>query len=202
MMVSKRAAEDLEASNKRRKVDGESKQATTTTDTVQQSKQLSLPPELRTAIFEYALIEEDEIEITRQLRQPALLQTSRQMRGETLPMWYLRNSFYSKIRNCDALLNTRFHTHIWDSGLVGVQVATRIHGRGRDWANLVKWCEYVWRHGRARVLMDEDMDGDEAVVAAAHDVAENYSGKPWAECEEALKTLHFVVSRLDRSWAA
>lgn len=57
------------------------------------SQLLSLPAELRNRIYEYALIEENEIAITADLHVPALLQTSRQIRREARSLYFEKNTF-------------------------------------------------------------------------------------------------------------
>ncbi|KAK5121087.1 hypothetical protein LTR85_005571 [Meristemomyces frigidus] len=165
-----------------------------------QSKLLSLPPELRAAIFEYCL-HEGEIQITAQLQQPGLLQTCKQLRAETLPMWYYAkdNVFHAEIRDCDASLYNRFECHVRAIGF-DQDYGSTYRVIGKNWGNLVKWCEAVWCGESVAFFMVDDMDDEEAVVAAAHDIASRHSGRPWPECEAALHTLHFVVSKLKKGW--
>lgn len=54
---------------------------------------VSLPAELRNRIYDYVLAEERNIRITPQLRVPALLHTSRQVRAETRYTWFTVNQF-------------------------------------------------------------------------------------------------------------
>ncbi|KAF2858202.1 hypothetical protein K470DRAFT_266222 [Piedraia hortae CBS 480.64] len=65
---------------------------------------LSLPPELRNAIYEYVLASEEKISVAfrlepsqgnsyRQATHPALTRVNRQIRYESLPVYFARNSF-------------------------------------------------------------------------------------------------------------
>lgn len=63
---------------------------------------LDLPPELRTMIYEFTLLEEKNIEIgnaashppvQQTWRAPSLLQTCRQVRNEASAIYYSRNIF-------------------------------------------------------------------------------------------------------------
>lgn len=54
---------------------------------------LDLPPELRNRVYNYALVEKKGtvIPITPDLEPPALLSTSKQVREESLQIWYRQN---------------------------------------------------------------------------------------------------------------
>ncbi|KAK5132163.1 hypothetical protein LTR08_000320 [Meristemomyces frigidus] len=72
---------------------------------------LTLPPEIRNTIYDFALIDADFLHVTRDLKPPPLLATCAQIRRETLKTWYTRNNFVITIRDFDArvLLLWRFH---------------------------------------------------------------------------------------------
>lgn len=83
-------------------------QATTTTSVSKGSESplLALPPELRTRIYEYAVVEETPVSVGEQspvtfawqprIREPALLHTNRQLRAETSLIYYSMNVFQMK----------------------------------------------------------------------------------------------------------
>jgi hypothetical protein len=61
-----------------------------------------LPAELRNAIFEMVLIEEDsKITFSDSLRSPGLVGTCRTIRVESLPVYYLRNTIVAR-RPCSS----------------------------------------------------------------------------------------------------
>jgi len=72
---------------------------------------LRLPAELRNAVWEYVLVEDGEIRITPDLKQPPLLLACRQVRGETLKLWYLGYYFDVNIYNLDAGLINAWAAH-------------------------------------------------------------------------------------------
>ncbi|KAK3678000.1 translation initiation factor eIF-2B subunit alpha [Recurvomyces mirabilis] len=69
-----------------------------TTPVFAKSRLLALPAELRQQIYEYSLVQSDEIvvrlAIRRYWRPPALLQTCREIRHEATPTYYADNTFY------------------------------------------------------------------------------------------------------------
>ncbi|KAK4541937.1 hypothetical protein LTR36_007301 [Oleoguttula mirabilis] len=202
-MASKRVAEDVSESSKRRKLDDNDEAAEfPTPSTASSSKLMSLPPELRIAIFEFCLCEVGPIEVTALLKEPALLQTDRQVRAETRPIWYQGNEFYSDVHDCDATLDSRFRVHVADQKLQGPVVRIGTLMSGKCWSNLVRWCKDLWNQNVPALAPAEDMNAEEAVIAAAHQIATQHRKRPWAECEEALRILRFVVCKLDNGWTA
>jgi len=65
---------------------------------------LDLPPELRDRIWQMAVISDARIEVTSDLRFPALFATSRQTRPEVLGLFHCLNDFTFTIRDMDTTL--------------------------------------------------------------------------------------------------
>ncbi|KAK5715899.1 hypothetical protein LTR15_009724 [Elasticomyces elasticus] len=65
---------------------------------------LTLPAELRNAIYELVLPQDIIIEVDQNMRAPPLLQVCREVRIETVPMWYLGNTFQHTIKHCNGEL--------------------------------------------------------------------------------------------------
>lgn len=78
------------------------------------------------------------IPITKELKQPPLLQACRQVRKATLHLWYQSQSFNIDISECDASLLTAFVKHA--IAVVGQEVELKIGigvvDAGGNWANL------------------------------------------------------------------
>lgn len=71
--------------------------ATATSHSIQDSKLLELPPELRNSIYRYVLVFEANIEIPDlgKLGRPALLKTCQQITGEATSIYYAENNFHA-----------------------------------------------------------------------------------------------------------
>ena len=91
---------------------------------------LSIPPELRNRIYQYVLIEEPYIDINtsaeeKEGAQPALTRTCHQIRDETLPVLFGRNTFRFSLRGQSfnfGPVTASLHR------LVNVQIAFCTHG--------------------------------------------------------------------------
>ncbi len=70
----------------------------------QKARLFSLPAELRTILFEYALCEAENTIVTVELVEPPLLRVGKQVREEARMMWHSINRFESIITDCDAIL--------------------------------------------------------------------------------------------------
>jgi hypothetical protein len=168
---------------------------------------LSLPAELRNAIYEYALVEKNDVEINSDLKIPGLLQTSRQIRHESAKIWMLQNNFVACIYDCDATFLKRFYSV---GGMLGdtrrdFSLGLVLHGE-RSWTNLMDWCEALHKGGSWCLQMDEgaayhtDWTEIEAVVAAAHELCITCRKLPWKQCEKALSGLRYAVGKSEAGW--
>ena len=127
-----------------------------------------------------------------------MLSTCHQIRNEARSIWFLQNEFSITITNCDDTLLKAFDTFIGDfddDGEVSLELQL---GGGKNWANLMKWCENVYLWNSDFWEVDDDMNKYESVVAAAHDIANNVVY--WKQCEHALGDLKIVVQALDKGW--
>lgn len=155
----------------------------------QSSPLLRLAPELRNRIYEFAAIEDDQpIKVQPSLRQPPFLATCHQIRDEALGIWYEANEFEVTVKDCDAasLLNP-WIGHCCDVGQQNANITMSIQGQ-LDWPKIVSWCHAIATGGRSRrLLMGDDMNRHEEVVAKAHEVAERFRGRSWKGCLKALE---------------
>ena len=165
---------------------------------------LALPAELRSAVYEYALVEAEQIKVDHNLQQPALLYTCRQIRREAIYHWYLSNTFELDIIDCDPKMDIAFTRHCdvvgMNEGESTVKAVINLLGR-KDWSNLVSWCKAVYQDDVFKLRKDDSGDKSWAVVAGAHDIVHRMIDRPWEEVEAALDNLRYVVGKLDRAWA-
>ncbi|KAI5367236.1 hypothetical protein Slin15195_G023640 [Septoria linicola] len=163
---------------------------------------LRLPGELRTRIYELALVAETAIEITKDLNQPALLSTCKTIRGEATKMWWHENHFKITITDCDADLLAKFRALAKAHDLPEQPALHYIHpsfrGRG-DWANLMRWCRTI-HEGRLNAVSPETRFKDEKVVVAATTMAQTHRGLEWKHCEQALLAFRAVAGGMKAMW--
>jgi hypothetical protein len=76
----------------------------TTENGIAKSALFSLPREIRTMIYSYALANDAEISLTKSagIPEPALLSASKTLRAETFETFYLENAFVCQVRDFDA----------------------------------------------------------------------------------------------------
>lgn len=112
----------------------------------QLSTLLSLPPELRLIIYEFALITR-RVEMDSTTKPPSLLSTSRQVRSETIPVWYGKNKFRFSVINCDGILVHKFINSVSPlaRGLLIGKLVFRFRG-DPSWTNLKEWCRLAHRN--------------------------------------------------------
>lgn len=149
---------------------------------------------------------EDEIEITKQMKPPALLLTCRQVRSEAVPIWFGSNRFEIVIEACDSTLFRRFSQNLADS------IIARTGGQGSpvgisiervNWANFVERCQAIWRKetGRCRPAHDpDDEDENYAIIAAATTIAVVRRADLWEKVEHQLTALRPVAIKLNAQW--
>lgn len=69
---------------------------------------MALPAELRNTIYRLALCQQETVAIQpEQHREPSLLQVSKQIRAETVPIFYLENSFSVQVRDYESTVLVR-----------------------------------------------------------------------------------------------
>jgi len=169
---------------------------------------LDLPPELRTAIYEFALVERDHVVITPHLRPPSLIYTCRVTRREASPVWADLNTFLGKIDHCDGRLLNRFAKFRLSLGKVKFDGYFLDCAAQSHWANLVSWSREIWGAGWLSVGIEDDVikpgrSGDFiTVMKAAHTAAAEArnEGKDWENVERELKRMRKVAGRMDAEW--
>ncbi|KAK3617305.1 hypothetical protein LTR56_025373 [Elasticomyces elasticus] len=183
---------------------GRAKNVSNIIDGTANSTLYKLPAELRIVIYEFALINNEAIVVDTQLQIPDLLSVSRQVREETIAIWY-GNTFLHHITDCNADLMAAWCRHC--RALQFCKVDDEIHIQGEpNWDNLVKWCQ-------AQVLcdpsgagmgfaIDEDLSELEKVISTVTDVASCFQGKgqPWAECKPILDAMRPLLGFQDDKW--
>ena len=103
---------------------------------------LDLPAELKLAIYEFALFDEDDpIEIDEELQEPPLLWVCREIRTAARKIWYAENSFRTTAFN----LNLSLY-HMWTEKLTALGISRQVRVGvipSCEWENVLASCRYV-----------------------------------------------------------
>ncbi|KAK5699275.1 hypothetical protein LTR17_023368 [Elasticomyces elasticus] len=167
---------------------------------------LTLPPELRNAIYEYVLPQGINIEVERGMNAPPLLQVCREVRNETVPMWYLGNTFHHTVKQCNGDLFERWvmycNKHLDRKISRSINDLVSLKGKP-NWSTLLKWCKVVCEEHDARSI--ERKSGQSrlsTVVTAALDIAYTCeaSSVPWLACKKMLDHMRYALGRYDVRW--
>ena len=159
-----------------------------------------LPAELRNRIYSLVLIENDTIDVDPLLSLPAILGVCRQLRLETLQLYYSSNDFRILARNCDGTLMHKWVEH-WSKMPGKKCVSFNVCG-ALDWTNLEVWLFWRWEHKFVFVHHNLDLHsgGCNKAILAAHNLLGHFLDQPWSEFKEAIENLRLVVLAYDSSW--
>ncbi|KAK5704352.1 hypothetical protein LTR97_003370 [Elasticomyces elasticus] len=148
------------------------------------SRLLDLPPELRNAIYEYALVIHQPITIskTSQWTQPGLLRACKQIRQEAAPIYYGMNQFHIYCPSLDFTLSLAFRTHSgkWRKGLNNVEVVDIGNGRP-NWSTFLVFLEAVHEAGASQMVV-------------------KLRGSKWTDVEAALEIYKKTVVDVGPGW--
>ncbi|KAK3710463.1 hypothetical protein LTR37_010306 [Vermiconidia calcicola] len=171
------------------------------------SRLLTLPPEIRNSIYEYALHEAGKLVVTIGLQQPPLLTACRQTRQETLTLWYTRTTFEVVVVDCNNSLLKTFGYHlgyIWNRyfgprdpfHLVVACIGSK------NWGNLIDWCYDVFDRCCASFVVFSVWDQMLVIVSAAHSIVRNARGySSWEDVKAQLEVVRVLAGKLDEEWS-
>ena len=165
------------------------------------SRFLDLPPEIRNSIYRFCLVNGDVV-ITKDLQAPALLSTCRQIRCETLQLWYVANKFKIRIENCDTTLYEAYYRNAVVPQGNGIRRKWHVFVslRGVGWDNLVEWCRKVAENKLPKGRKGVDGTACWALVIAATTIAYESRTLGWATIERQLEVLRPLAGNLDQRW--
>lgn len=161
---------------------------------------------MRDYIYDLALVEE-EIIITKEVKEPPLLWTCSTIRDEALAIWYEENTFTAEVYDCDAKLANDFEE--WVGQRVGdfhrarcdITVQFDVNDCEPHWQNLRRWCKRI--HGDYDVVSlfpYSDATHTAAVISAAHQIAKSQREQDWLECYDPLYGLRALAGIVDPRW--
>ncbi|KAK4895243.1 hypothetical protein LTR27_006586 [Elasticomyces elasticus] len=203
--MPKRSREaDNPVQNKRRskRLSAKSKNNTEHEEQTQECKLFALPAELRNSIYEEVLQQGTDVAIDADTRIPALLQVSKQVRSETLAMWYKGNTFRFFITDCDGALVCAWHRHCIAIGFTAIDFNIIIRGEP-NWSNLMKWCKAVCEDDCVAVQGQPGDSSLASVVVSATSIAfrSNEFEGSWEDCEKVLLELRHMAVIQDEDWS-
>lgn len=132
---------------------------------------------MRNRVYELVLVQSRSIKITEDLKIPALLSVCRQIRKESLSIFYLGNRFRHTVLKCDTSLDTAFEGNLERIGReisiysLSKDVEVSYHIRGVNWANLMDWCRKIYEKSSRGFEFGRKDKADTKVICAAHEIA-------------------------------
>jgi len=114
-------------------------------NSVAESPLFNLPPELRTMIYRFALVTDEEVAITEAdgIPEPALLSTSKIIRSETYNVFYFENDFCCDVQQFNPatllMADRKVTLHDLSVGIAKPGISLKQGHDQRNWGNLVMW---------------------------------------------------------------
>jgi len=176
---------------------------------------LALPAELRNQIYREALVTDMPLSIDAQqptsIVEPALMRINRQVRRETLPIYYGENPFYLMVHDLNARVLLPFTRRLITYRLPTERLFNRttlfLTGTMTTWNSLKAWLQIL--HGGEAIPYPEDVGmstlpvGDPMrVVLQAEEMMARLYYDEWEKVEDALEILRTVAAGYDQAWAA
>lgn len=155
---------------------------------------LGIPGEIRNQIYRLALLEPDDIDVSRagSRLEPGLLRCCRAIRTEAMDIFCGENTFVITVYNRRPSAN--LHHWIWN-GHVTPGERVRIKDVGKpSWSGLKAWLK-TWREGQVHGV-PQAPKGDHAPIRTfghAFELSRTMSGVPWEQVEAALQVFKDVV---------
>jgi hypothetical protein len=171
---------------------------------------LELPAELRNRIYEYAVAERRKIVVDNGVSEPPLTLVCKQVRQESIPIYYTNNKFSTKLKDWSGSThmnlgrkNSMIHT------TYGVHIPNMYGPKKRTpcWPELLKWleCRYFQKDGLFITSPPKDLSHkcppDAFVVGGMFEMVGALKGQPWDTVLEQLEQQHQILIRLDPRWA-
>lgn len=148
------------------------------------------------------------MDIKHRSRLPGLLSACRQLRKETLSMWFTRSSFALEIHNCDGIIYTK-----WDRLLQEIEaeleiardtiMVETIHTGRASWQNLKAWLHY--RFERKLKFRPEDSypvsgPGPQGFYDAANELLNEFMDKEWVDFDLCVENMRSMLLWYDQTW--
>jgi hypothetical protein len=105
---------------------------------------LEIPPELRIKVLEFALREDEVIQIRdgQSVNPPDWINACKQIRAETYKTWVKTNCFLIHVRDLDVTHLHKFAAHLRSIEATAPDVTATV-ADSHNWQNLLSWCRRV-----------------------------------------------------------
>jgi hypothetical protein len=175
---------------------------------------LTLAPELRNRIWEFALVEDERIPVNvykdggwTHVRQPALLRTCRQIRDEAIGTWYTSNTFLFKA--CNSFSFTPYlpfskqvrKYHKDSKARLQAEICPSVHPFGFDTSDLTDLMEWLKLYHADPDLIPSPAQDAGPFVMMSKSLANQTFGtvysmrdKPWEAVEMTLHAFFVAIS--------
>ncbi|KAK5127464.1 hypothetical protein LTR85_006803 [Meristemomyces frigidus] len=165
---------------------------------------LTLPLEMRNRIYRFVLVEPQNIVIRANEKppeEPALLATCRQVRQESLNIYWKENNFEIEVRDYLAAFYARWCTKSKDKSDSKYNCTHTFTLLGRiNWWNLKAWLRACYNK-ECRGLDADNANEEMAVAAHLFDIVESMSEKcSWYQVAEVLKKTVPVLQKQNPAW--
>ncbi|KAF2167340.1 hypothetical protein M409DRAFT_53947 [Zasmidium cellare ATCC 36951] len=130
---------------------------------------LGFPAEIRNRIYEYALIEHNNINVPPTgMAQPGVLRACRSIRSEATKLYYANNKFNLAIQDYNGAAYVGFYKTIqlYDSSDTLASNIEMVFSGGPNWQNLLRWFEAAHAREIWSPLFDWDLNDATKELAA------------------------------------
>lgn len=176
-------------------------------DGVTESPLFKLPPELRNTIYRFAIVTEDDLQITKTggIPEPALLSVSKTVRSETFGLFYHENRFSCIVRYYDPasilLAVCRALDFVTSTGPGGIDDFASDCYDEPNWRNLVQWLHLCSQAGCRGFARSDGDDTQEELLAGLFETVMENPDITTRGVDILLAAMRPVLVDLDKDWA-
>lgn len=168
---------------------------------------MDLPGELRNRIYFYSLVRPQNIEITAQnwpTHQPALLKTCKQIRFESLSIFYNENSISANIHDYNPVVKNVCQA-LWGSHSLDTSQFSHYFTGKPHWENLLAWLK-AFSQGDMRGISDvvnkpRSLERKTIGVMFLMATMARTNGMSWEHLEEMLLAQKGLLVKGDKRWS-
>ena len=190
--------------DKRTRADGHTATSTTIMDSTPGTQSLlltRLPGELRNKIYRLVLVSPKEIELEGDgCKQPALLSVSRQVRRESITIYYNENVFRSVVQDLAGAPGEKLFAVMRSYRGERRNNFQKVIMKSRNWGNLLAWMK-VRHELQACKETSTGTTRHGKVVLAASGIVWAMQAQPWTQVQEVLEAFHRAIVAENAEWA-
>lgn len=159
-----------------------------------------LPGEIRNEIYRHSLTPNTTCIVSRAaFKQPALLQTCREIRGGAAPIYYHENAFIIKVYDLDFSAVVAFTRHAERWHLARERIMLCFVMYSRSWENLLRGAK-AFHEGKMLAFRADFNDHFVRGVTRAFRIVNFLPGIPWESVVKVLQEHKAEMEDADRGW--